>query len=254
MRTNQGTVNLTMDGLVVLLGVTTLNQFFEIWIGEGIWPRGFTNSLQNIAYDWPNDSLMHVLLLPLIPYENLIRILLSLLCLGAGITLILGIAKSYASVFTGIGYFLIWLILGASPGIWTFEYLFPAWFGLCLALAYLREPQGLTRPVLLKLGFSTPLAYLILIALSASLYWLSWVASPAPHFYIAFGVSTSFFLLSLFHFYLDKNLKLKTDYELTSPLQQTAIHLMILSIGAMLIMQIYANWLTVYLRLKALSL
>jgi hypothetical protein len=242
-----------IDVISMLLGLVVLTHFFSLLVFGFFTPAGFSAHLMDNARYIDGWSAGKYLLPLLIKVRYVLAPLLGAAMMMTAACLILLIGRSVAAIGVGLGYFIAWHLLWDYPGMWTFEFLFPALFGLCVGLASLNKPF-ITSSIYQKLGLSKTVSVIIILLSVALLYYITSIAF-LHHltWVIAVSSASAFFLLSLFSLVLDKKIVpnnndvLKSVTPTKSPLRYALadlpwLEIMIIIIGAMMIMQDYSNY------------
>jgi len=229
-----------MDAILVLLGTVMLTEFF-IHLNLGTFtPTVFHQTLldvlqQSNAPHWWKTILSHFdkNSLWLAPVSGAFLLLTSS-------CLILLIYRGIMGLIAAIFFLGLWLSYLAYPGIWIFEFLFPALIALVATLSSLRfrflGPQFFGKLSWLYRILITAIAAIILYyctILSKNANELTAIASVE--------IAITFTVLMLISAGIDRY-RIAENKVLPSVLSKTiATNLMILLIAAMLIMQVFSN-------------
>src|SRR3990167_10443749 len=162
-----------MDVTIVLMGATVLTLFYSL-LAQGFFTASiFTATLTEVAqYSGPHVKQFISLL---IANSAIIAPLLGVTMFSAAILLILLIARGTMATLTGIGFLIAWIVLWRYPGMWTYELLFPALFGICAGLSKLGYPSfGLS--IYHQLSLSKSVQVVIILFLSLLLGYVTYLA------------------------------------------------------------------------------
>lgn len=227
------------DGIIILLGMTVLTQFYDLLMRGIFTPTGFSAQILHIAQyipasGWEKNFIAIFLSLKILaPFLGVIMLL-------SAVGLILLIARGPLTIVVSIGYLITWVLLWHFPSVWTFEFLFPALFGLCAGISKLRQPV-LTTSIYQKLSLSKTIHIAVIVLLSCLLWYVTFIAYTDKILATTIAGSTgcTFLILSLIQFGMDKII-INKDHarENNAPWMD----IIIITIGAMMIMQVYANY------------
>lgn len=237
-----------IDGIIVLLGLTVLTQFYTLLASGAFTSAGFSAKITDIAN---YAGTLKPLLSALLPYHTILAPVCACITLITAICLILLIARAWVATMTGIVYLLQWVILWRYPGVWTFEFLFPALFGICAGFAKLGHSTFATS-FYRQLGWSKRKSIITVLLVSALLWYVTDIAyvDKILAFKIALDSSVTFMLISLLHLSVDSKLQPLVSTENNDKIATLWIDIMIIIIGAMMVMQVYADYFTGLYTLK----
>lgn len=233
------TNSIIADGIIILLGMTVLTQFYDLLMRGVFTPSGFSAQILFIAR-YLADGCWEKHLISAILHLNILAPLLGVLMLAGAVCLILLIARGPIAIAISIGYLITWVILWHFPSVWTFEFLFPAIFGLCAGISKLHQPI-FTTSFYQKIALNKTLHIAIIILLSCLLWYVTFLAytNKILATTIASSAAGTFLILSFIQLGMDKII-INKDSNRENALPW--IDIIIITIGAMMIMQVYANY------------
>lgn len=234
------------DSIVMLLGITVLSQFYSLLMQRFFLPDGLNAKILDAANYLDFSTSLKTFLLNLLPHISALAPILGLLMLITAICLILLIARGFLAIFVGCCYLVAWIVLWHYPGMWTFEFLFPALFGICVGL-FLINKSILSHSIFKQLAWPKWLAICVIILITLLLWHATSIAFNKPDLArkAAIYSAWTFFFVSVIHLILDKYIPHLPIYEKGIRAKIVAlpwIDMMIIIIGAMMVMQVYANY------------
>lgn len=240
---------LIIDGVIFLMGMVLLTQFYTLLFQGVFAPEGWADRLANIAH-YLHDGSWQQLIVSLLAHVN--GLLFGLLLLCAAIACVLLIARGIASMSVGVGFFLAWALLWSYPGMWTFEFFFPAFFALTAGFAKLSYPT-FTPSIFYKLGLSKKISFIFILLITIFLWYVTSIAFYDPSFAakVAYCSAASLFVLLLLQIGIvddwiaRKEIQDQPSYtvNLRSRVARWPwIDIMIICIGTMMVMQVYSNY------------
>ena len=195
--------NCITDAIIVLLGAVVLTQFY-VMLFEGLFTAHlFSEKLAGIMKF--SGSLTNQFISLLSANSAIVAPLFGIVMLSAAVLLILLIGRSIIANITGIGFLLGWILLWNYPGMWTFELLFPALFGIFVGLSKVGHPfYGLS--LYHQLSLSKISRVFVILLLSCFLGYVTFYAgihSISPY-KPAISAALTFMILSYIHLKLNR--------------------------------------------------
>ncbi len=253
-----------MDCMVLLLGVVFISEFYAYLFLGYFTPSGFSAHIQDIVKGNDAPLFWNALLIKMADYGLVLAPLSGVIMLILSCSLLLLLARGISALLFSLYFFVVWISTWVYPGVWIFEFLFPATLGLCVAFANL--PQWFSKATLKErvLGhkFFGDLALhwiFLLILIVAVVIWYVTVISHNPtlelnhQVALLSAVSVGVLILCLAGIDSYRNSAPRLS-DFSHPIF-LRLHLvpwfdvMALIIGAMLVIQIYADfavlWFTV---------
>ncbi len=226
--------------IIILLGMVLLTQFYSLLFRNAFSSVGWIDFLNELLQYNENNFLNNKLILFLkstAPWSTCLFAAGLLISSLACLTLL---ARSYTCIIVAIGFFIAWSLNWNDPGLWPFEFLFPAVFALLIGFS-LRTYSWLPQSVFLQLGYSVMKTLLAILILTAALYYVTFIAYRDPVFanLVAISSATSFFIINSVHYYLQRKPNQERD---DKGRIDTYLDIMIIIIGSMLVLQICINY------------
>ena len=246
-----------MSAIILLIGAVVTNVFFS-YLSMGYFSSDvFSSRIQSIIHVSLSPTWWKWFLAFLSDYAYVFAPLSGMLLLLLSVSLLLLIARGLCALITGLFFLSVWMSFWGVPGNWVFEYLFPGLFGLYAGLAKISDlwiykhwrkrlfgenffKSSFLVYRLLGIGlFSVMIAYAIYLSKDPNVYYVT-VASQSGIF-----IGILLMMLSWMDGFRERG-DIKNDSRLN---RIPWIDLMTITIGAMLVMQIYADialsWFTV---------
>ncbi len=229
---------LAMNLIILVLGMVLLTQFYNLLFQNIFSIAGWADFLNHLLqYNEVNSFKYEVIIFlkntaPFSTYLFAGGIFISALAC------IMLLARFYVCIAVAIAFFVAWSLSWNDPGMWPFEFSFPAFFALLAGIS-MRSFSLAPQSVFLQLRFSTLKTFLAVIVLCALLYYVTFIAFHDPEFAhkVALTSTLTFFILCLVPFYLKKpNLEIDEHNRIDKYLD-----CMIVTIGSMLVLQVYIN-------------
>lgn len=231
-----------MDGIIFLMGMVLLTQFFAL-LFQGIFtPTGLTTLLSDIGHYLDEGSYAKKMVWLLLQYKTVLAPLFGLLLFFSAVCSTMLMARATVSLLVGLAFFLSWIILWRYPGMWSFEFFFPASFAVCAGLSKLTSPV-LTSSLFHKLAWSKSISIAMIMVMAMVLWYVTFIAYHDTVLATKISISSAitFFVLSLFHLGIDNLISKKND-DVSCDSRWPWIDIIIITIGAMMVMQVYANY------------
>lgn len=243
-----------MSLVIVYLGMLMVNQFFAQWSLGRFGADGFANYLTDLQTNANIDRYTRDILGILADNASILAPLLAIFVAVTGLACMLLLSRPVAALVVSAFFWILWYITSATSGIWTFEYFFPAIFGLIAGLATLplfTSAQGRSKllgpSILGRLSLQTWIA--ISVALSVTLAWFFTMAeSGGPDNYLTVSLVSGIALAILL---VGTGVMDKHRHAGTPPKDATGLTrflqrapwpaLMILIIGSMMTIQVFAD-------------
>ncbi|HSW93210.1 MAG TPA: hypothetical protein VLJ15_02515 [Gammaproteobacteria bacterium] len=241
IRNNRSAI-LAMNCIIFTLGMVLLTQFYYFLFQPVFSTTGWINYLDHLARINQSDFFQTAFILFLkksAPWSNILFAVGLLFSALACLTLL---ARTWVCLVVSAGFFMAWILNWNDPGLWPFEFSFPALFALLAAYGMRTFSLGSQSLFFqFRLGYVKALTGMVL--LSAALYYFTFIAFSEPVIarQVALFSSLTLFVCCLLPFLLagkQKNPPLEIDEK--GHLDHI-LDWMIVIIGAMLVMQIYMN-------------
>lgn len=225
---------IALNFIILLLGLVLLTQFYGFLFSQIDWITYLTHlekytPISSVRYEFV-DILKNTA-----PFSYLLFMSGTIISALACITLF---ARFYTCLMVSFAFFIVWILNWDVPGVWPYQFLFPALFSLLSGLASRRLALG-SQALLsqLKISFLKQLIFFGLIA-----FFLHYVTSIAFNevvfeHKVGFYSGLTFFIVSLA---LNNLLKQNLEQDEHGSIDRY-FDLMILTLGSMLVMQVYAN-------------
>ncbi len=234
MKEDKVTSVIALNSIIILLGVVLLTQFYGFLFSQTDWLKYLSYLEQFI----PTHSFRYAFIDFLKYTSPFSYILFTAGILVSALACITLYARFYTGLVVALAFFIVWILNWNVPGVWPYQYLFPACFALLAGLGSRRLSQGF-QALFSQLGFSF-LKQVIVIGLTA--FFLHYVTSIAFNqivfeHKVGFYSGLTFFIVSIaINCLLKQNLE-KDEQNVVN----RYLDFMVLAIGSMLVMQVYAN-------------
>ncbi|HSW68962.1 MAG TPA: hypothetical protein VLI69_02225 [Gammaproteobacteria bacterium] len=234
---------LAMNLIILVLGMVLLTQFYTLLFQQTFSVSGWPNYLNNLMQYNEAGSFKYKIIIFLKNTSPYSAYLFAAGLFISALTCIMLMARFYICIAVAVGFFIAWTLIWNDPGMWPFEFAFPAIFGLLAGLS-MRNYSLAPQSIFLQLKYSPEKTFLCLILSSALLYYVTFIAFPKSDFawHIAFASALSFFIFCLVPFFMKlKNKKNNLEKDKMGHVDKY-LDFMIIIIGSMLILQVYINY------------
>lgn len=235
------------DCVVKLLGMVFLFEFFMAYYAGYFSPTGFSTHLQDVAANNNAPDFWNAMLVQFSEHSGLLAPVYAALLLLAGTLCLLLITRKTMAFLSMCYWLFCWISFSTYPGIWFFEYLFPAVFAGLAWLAIRERDTHRYNPLGSQFfGAMKPIVRFILIAAVMSLYYYFCLLSRNGHalnLEIAFNSTLLISALLLLSAWIDR-------WRRPNPpaTHSRWSHFAMIAVGSMLVTQVYAdiavNWFT----------
>ncbi len=222
---------------IILLGCIMINEFF-VGLNVGWFtPVGFFTQVMRFVHEGGAPLWWKSMLIGMANHAQVFALLLEVFLAVTGILAVLLILRGIVAIVIAIFCFMLWITQWQYPSSWIFELLFPATIGLCAGIATLRHK-------ILGDSFFGKLPIIwrfIFIIIASAWLWYAFTLSKNGDMHnltIAWQTAISVFILLLGLLGLDQLRSLNKN-----PMQNKIpwADIIIIIIGAMLIVQVYAD-------------
>lgn len=237
-----------VDGIILMLGIVVLSQFFVLLFRGCFSIQGFITLIKSMSGYWAPGSWPQILFNHFIAFASIYSKCFALSLAASAVCLITFTGRGVVALLTGFGFLLSWVLLWPYPGMWTFEFLFPALFGITAGLATYRSPL-ISPSIYALLNFSKWIGVLIISGLSALIWYFTAIATHTAFFSSrpAIYLAITFFIISFSHLFSKHS---SSRYQPITKHASVYLDIMIIIIGAMLVMQVYADYFSNLYQLK----
>jgi hypothetical protein len=261
-----------IDVMIVVFGALMVNQFFSQLAMGTFTAAGFSYALNDLVAHSNSPGWWKGFLLFLSDNSSFFAPFAGIFTIASGISMVILFKRGAAAIVTAIIFFFLWISAWAAPGIWIFEYLFPAALGICAGFA--RLPQMFSGRSLKDRLFGSRLfgnlnilSKLILISVSSLALWYAVILShdgKEAYTDVAWQSALTFGILMLLNIFFDKirypaqrvdkffpvmNEDFSGKNFIRSLQKIPWYDVMIIIIGSMMVIQVYADigahWYTV---------
>ncbi|AIT62934.1 hypothetical protein [Coxiella burnetii] len=254
-----------MDILAFLIGAVLLNEFFSLWDAHFFTPSGMSQRLTFLATH--NNFVVLKNLLRLVAHgAAILGPLTAIILFLTAAAIILFIMRGFMLFTATLIFFFYYLSHLGVPGIWTFEYLLPFLYSGCVWLSFLPDRALLQRKNkrIQFFGFKVfenkqvSVNVILILVASLLLWYVNYLSNNLNQLSNLVGIKTAitFAILGIISLLMDK-LRYKNqgrhDYDnsafrTTHPIYAKLLHfpwleLLTVLIGAMLVFQIYEDYL-----------
>src|SRR5579872_7325627 len=238
MQKNHSSV-LAMNFIILILGMVLLTQFYTLLFQNNFSTIGWKNFLDHLLQYNEAGSLKYKLIIFLKQTAPFSTCLFAAGLFVSALGCITLLARSYICIAVAIGFFIAWSFTWNDPGMWPFEFAFPAIFALLAGLST-RHLSLTPHAVFSQSGFSITKKLLSIILLSILLYAVTFLAFDKPDFAnkVALSSAFSFFIICLASSYRKKSI-LEKDKQGRI---EKYLDYMIIIIGSMFLLQVYINY------------
>lgn len=230
--------------IILLFGALLITQFYTLLFQHTLTTQGWIDFLDNLTPYLDKNSLRSYFVNFLKQTAPISTMIFAVGLFSSAVACMLLCVRSLTCFIVGIAFYIVWTMGWTDPAVWTFEYLFSAVFALLAALgtySFSKAPQS----VFSQYQCSTFFTLLCITFLSLVLYYVTSISFELIDFArkIALCSAITFFVFCLFAFYLTREDRENLSDE-GKKTQRTyfCLDLMIVFIGAMLVMQVYANY------------
>ncbi|ACJ18547.1 hypothetical protein CbuG_1219 [Coxiella burnetii CbuG_Q212] len=254
-----------MDILAFLIGAVLLNEFFSLWDAHFFTPSGMSQRLTFLATH--NNFVVLKNLLRLVAHgAAILGPLTAIILFLTAAAIILFIMRGFMLFTATLIFFFYYLSHLGVPGTWTFEYLLPFLYSGCVWLSFLTDRALLQRKNkrIQFFGFKVfenkqvSVNVILILVASLLLWYVNYLSNNLNQLSNLVGIKTAitFAILGIISLLMDK-LRYKNqgrhDYDnsafrTTHPIYAKLLHfpwleLLTVLIGAMLVFQIYEDYL-----------
>jgi len=244
-----------MDIILVLLGTVLLTEFYRHLAVGSFTPIGFAKQIQLVLQDTQAPEIWKSLFLCLIANKAWLAPVFAVFVGLSSLSLLLLFFRGWVGIIVSLFFFSLWISFWAYPGIWIFEFLFPALIGGFAAMACFSRGKNTAKYQLLgkqlfgKTSWMTRIT-IILIASGLLWYFILLAGNAREHgSVVAAQTAITFAIIMLLSALLDR-FRFANMASVKGIISiNTASHFIILTIAAMLVMQVFSNhavnWFTV---------
>ncbi len=232
MQKNNVSTVLAINWIILVLGMVLLTQFYSLFFHDVFSSTGWINFLNDSMQYNKLGSFQYDFLLFLKKTAPVSTYLFAAGLFTSALACTLLIARFYVCIIVAIVFFIAWILGWKDPGMWPFEFLFPVIFALL---------AGLSMRTFSLRSQSVVKSFPLIILLSVFLYYVTFIAFNEPHFAhkVALSSALSFFILCSASFIISRKKHPEKDEKNRI---DKYLDIMIISIGSMLILQVYINY------------
>ena len=242
--------------VLIVLGAMMLNEFYQHLVLGHFMPTAMAAKLQTIAHSSKMPTWWRPALIWAIKNSTLFVSIVAPLLIFVAISALTLLGRVFVALIAALFFWCYWITLWAVPGIWIFEFLFPALFATFVFGMTISNNRWLendrNRFIGEKLFGQTShwLRIGIIVIASAFLWYCIFLAGNAAEFntWVAWQSAGLFCAIMCLSAWLDKYRK-PIKFTAISSQNQVWVNLMIISIGAMLCIQVFADqrvgWFTI---------
>lgn len=242
MQKNNTSSLLVMNSIILLLGMVLLTQFYNLLFHHVFSASGWVHFLNQLMQLNDLNSFQYQFIVFLEKTAPISTYLFAAGLFMSALSCIMLFARFYVCILVAIGFFIAWTLCWNDSGMWPFEFSFPVIFALLAGLS-MRSLSLSPQSVFLQLKCSLTKAVLSITALSLALYYVTYIAFIEPVFanQVALSSAISFFIFCLAPFYILVKQQKSSEHNEIAHIDRY-LDCMIISIGAMLILQVYINY------------